>query len=227
MNFETLKNTVRVKVREETNPMLGKFRRKKLKDPNVTIISNNCWGGHVYRYFGLPYMSPTIGLYFYAEDYVKFCSKLEYYLEQELKFIDASESSHTEDVKKKKCPIGKLDDIEIVFLHYKSEEEAFQKWERRKERINMKNIVFKFSEQNLCLPEHVLAFDSLPYSRKLVFTTEDYGFNSQVLWGGSCVKGNIPNDTILFREYVDLANFMNGNEFRRKQKKARKRLETL
>lgn len=45
MNFETLKNTVRVKVREETNPMLGKFRRKKLKDPNVTIISNNCWGG--------------------------------------------------------------------------------------------------------------------------------------------------------------------------------------
>ena len=87
-------------------------------------------------------MSPTIGLYFYAEDYVKFCSKLEYYLEQELKFIDASESSHTEDVKKKKCPIGKLDDIEIVFLHYKSEEEAFQKWERRKERINMKNIEY-------------------------------------------------------------------------------------
>lgn len=69
MNFETLKNTVRVKVREETNPMLGKFRRKKLKDPNVTIISNNCWGGHVYRYFGLPYMSPTIGLYFYWKHY--------------------------------------------------------------------------------------------------------------------------------------------------------------
>ncbi|WP_113846262.1 DUF1919 domain-containing protein [Enterococcus durans] len=25
------------------------------------IISNNCWGGHVYRYFGMKYLSPAIG----------------------------------------------------------------------------------------------------------------------------------------------------------------------
>ena len=38
------------------------------------------------------------------------------------------------------CPIGILDDIEVIFLHYKSEDEAYQKWNRRKERIVWDNI---------------------------------------------------------------------------------------
>lgn len=45
--------------------------------------------------------------------------------------------------------IGKLDDIEVVFLHYKSEEEAYQKWNRRKKRINYNNLIFKFNDMNL------------------------------------------------------------------------------
>ena len=36
-----------------------------------TIISNNCWAGLVYQHFGLPYNTPTAGLFFFAQDYLE------------------------------------------------------------------------------------------------------------------------------------------------------------
>ncbi len=53
MKYQEFINAVRVKIRERMNLYLGQYRKKKLFDENVTIISNNCWGGHVYRYLGI------------------------------------------------------------------------------------------------------------------------------------------------------------------------------
>lgn len=229
MNYIEIINAVRVKLREKTNLFLGKYRKNKLVNKNVTIISNNCWGGHVYRYLGMEYLSPTIGLYFFADDFVKFCNNLKYYIDQELKFIDAEKSKYYNEICKKdeKCPIGVLDDIEIFFLHYKTAEEALEKWNRRKKRIVWDNLVLKFSEQNCCSEKEVIEFDKLSYERKFVFTTKDYHISSQILWGGVCVKGNIPNDTILFREYIDPIKFINGEYCKRRQKYAEKKLKKL
>ena len=68
------------KLREYTNPWFASVRRMKLNRADFTIISNNCWAGSVYRYFGLPYLSPTAGLYFFASDYIKFVSNLQHYV---------------------------------------------------------------------------------------------------------------------------------------------------
>ena len=73
-------------------PLTKTQRRKKLREDNFTIISNNCWGGHVYRYFNMPYDSPTIGLFFESTDYIKFISNLKHYINQELRFITFEES---------------------------------------------------------------------------------------------------------------------------------------
>lgn len=51
-------------LREKTNRCLGRARLKRLRSTDFTVISNNCWAGTVYRYFNLPYLSPTCGLYF-------------------------------------------------------------------------------------------------------------------------------------------------------------------
>ena len=186
MTYKEFINAARVKIRERMNLYLGQYRKKKILDDNVTIISNNCWGGHVYRYFEIEYLSPTIGLYFFADDYVKFCRNLKYYIGQELQFISVDKSKHKDKLVERntKCPIGVLDDIEVVFLHYKSEQEALEKWNRRSKRINWNNIVFKFSEQNCCSMKEIVEFDELPYDRKIIFTTKDYHAKSQILWGG-------------------------------------------
>ena len=108
-------------------PHLTFFIRKK-KD--FTIISNNCWAGKVYQYYKLPYFSPTVGLYFYADDYIRFIKNLKYYISLDLQFISVDESKYCKDLygrKQNHVPLAKLDDIEIVFLHYKTNEEAEEK----------------------------------------------------------------------------------------------------
>ena len=65
---------------------------------------------------------------------MRFVGNLEYYLHTELRFISALESKYKDELTKKEqtnIPIGLLDDVELVFLHYKNEKEASEKWKRR------------------------------------------------------------------------------------------------
>lgn len=126
-----------------------------------TIISNNCWCGGIYEDLGLEYMSPTVGLYLNAPCYIKFISNLRYYIDLDLKFTHISRYNG-------RCeyPIGLLDDIEIHFLHYKSEKDAYDKWNRRKQRINYDNLFIKFCDNDYCTDEHVIAFSKLNYKKR-------------------------------------------------------------
>ena len=80
----------------KTRKIRAKHKRKKLKKTDFTIISNNFWwgGGIAYEEFNIPKQSPTVGLYFFADDYIKFLSRFEYYIGLELKFIDIDDSKY-------------------------------------------------------------------------------------------------------------------------------------
>lgn len=217
-------NKINYNLREHVNPIMAPFRLKRIKyNKDFTIISNNCWGGHVYRYFNLSYSSPTVGMYFFAEDYIRFISNLKKYMEMDMVFITAKESIHYQEIVDKhpsslNKPIGRLGDVEIVFLHSKSREEALIKWNRRKKRVNYDNLVVKMSEMNGCTMEHLRLFDALPYKKKFVFVTKDYGLASQVIYKECMGMSEIDNDTILFRKYVNLENLINGCPFKKHQK---------
>lgn len=198
-------DSAKVKIREKLNPYLAKYRRRKLNNKNFTIISNNCWGGHVYRYFNLPYDSPTIGLYLFSADYIKFIGNLKYYIEKEITFINYKYSKYKDELVKYNqvnIPIGKLDDIEIIFLHYQSEDEARTKWNRRKARIHWDNLYYKMSEQNLCSSDLLMQFDLIDLANKFVFVTKDYGLKSQVIFKDCSNMDFIPNDTTNFRKSI-------------------------
>lgn len=174
----------------------------------------------MYRFFNVPYDSPTIGLYFFSEDYIKFISNFERYINLPLRIISAKDSKWRKELERKKemnVPVGVIDDVEIIFLHYKTPEEAEEKWNRRKTRIHWNNIFIKMTEQNLCTIEHLKTFDALPFKRKFVFTSEDYGLESQVVCSEWTGKGEVSNDTLHFRKYVDLINLLNNKPFKRKQ----------
>ena len=119
-------------------------RRKKIKDCSFTIISNNCWAGDVYRYFGLSYQTPTVGMYFFAEEYIKFLSNLIHYLDCELQQLNVNDSKYKDtivELGQGNKLLAKLDDVEIVLLHYPNWDEAKEKWERRAKRINFDNLI--------------------------------------------------------------------------------------
>lgn len=200
-------------IREKTNRFFGQSRLEKLKRSDFSIISNNCWAGSVYRYFGLPYQSPTAGLYLFAEDYVKFAADLKRYLSLPVHFIHVEESRHYEVLKlrgEQKKPIARLDDIEIVFLHYATREEAEAKWRRRADRVNWKNLFIKFSQMNECSYEDVRRFDAIEHPNKLCFTAKPHPeVECAVYHPSSVVNGQITNDTDRFDQNFDLYAWLN------------------
>ena len=102
-----------------------------LKNYTFSIISNNCWGGIVSRDRGIVYNSPTAGLFFFADDYIKFLTNLKYYLSLDMTQISVNQSKYAQVLLKQydeNLIIGVLDDVEVIMLHYKSFEEAKNKW---------------------------------------------------------------------------------------------------
>lgn len=188
------------------------IRRSRLKEKNFTIISNNCWGGRVYQYYNLPYLSPTVGMYFFADEYIKFLNNLSYYLSCDMKFCKTEDSKYYDEIKKTDTQpiIGLLDDVEIVMLHYKSEEEAFEKWNRRKKRIRFENLIVKFNDQNLCTPMHIKKFDNLKYDNKICFCSKRYNEFKSIIWFKKYKNDFfVKNDVKHWRRYFNFTQYIN------------------
>lgn len=191
------------------------FVKRSIKNKNFSIISNNCWAGRAYQYLDMPYLSPTAGLYFFAPDYIKFVSDLHRYLDTPLRFINPEESKYYEEIKKRNQtdkPIGILGDVEIVFLHYKTKEEAEEKWNRRKARVNYDNVILKFSRMDLCTEKEIEQFDSLPVKNKFVLNNRlPLKYNSEVYWREPCLADGISRDTEPFPGNLKLNKLLNQN----------------
>ena len=203
-------------IRLRINKFGSSYRRKKLKIKNLTIISNNCWAGIVSQYLGIKYYTPTIGLYFFSEEYIKFLERFDYYIKQKLEIIDTKDSKYYDEMIKKNhknAIVGKLDDVEIVFLHMKTGKEAIEKWNKRVKRINRRNIIFKFCEQNECSSEHIKRFENLPFKNKICFTTKEYPGYKSVIWFKDQVKNEeVVRDYYESHKYLNIIDYINNME---------------
>lgn len=147
--------------------------RGQLKNEQVTIISNDCFGGEYYRLLQLPYNTPFVGLMLMAPCYIKLLQQFDVYMAQPLRFVNESKyPSLNVQRQSNPYPIGMLNDIEIHFLHYNTAEEAAAKWKRRCQRINRQNMLIKFAgEKDFATDEHYAAFSKLSFSKKISLGT--------------------------------------------------------
>lgn len=149
-----------------------------LPSTNFTIISDNCIAGVIYQQLGLPYLTPFVGLFILPEDYYKLTKNLYYYMSQEILFDEElawfSKGNYY-------YPVGHLGDVTIHFLHYKTNEEARSKWNRRKNRMNWSNIYFKFDNNDSPTKELLQKIDRLPYHNKIILVHRDLQLINQVI----------------------------------------------
>lgn len=173
------KETIRLKIRNRLYlPATCKLRRRGLKVTEFTIISNNCWGGTIYESYGLRKESPTIGMFIMPSDYIRFCKNLDYYLAQDLVFINPKDSKWVETLKDKSnwgtYLIARLDDVELHMLHYHDETIARLKWISRVKRVHHDHLIFKFNDQNGATERDLADFDSLQLPNKVIFTASTH-----------------------------------------------------
>lgn len=195
--------------------ILAPFKRVGLKNRDYTIISNNCYGGIVSRDFGLPYNSPTCGTYFFAKEYLKFISNLKAHIDGELVELKVEDSAYKEQLMPKhgtNIVLGKVLDAEIVFVHYKTFEEAKQKWDRRKKRVNYDNLIVKFNDQNLFSEEDYYTFANLPYENKIFFTANKSFKGKEYVTYFSCFEGQgyAVDDIKTSKKYFNIKKYLNS-----------------
>jgi len=198
-----------------SNKLFAEYRRSRLNNTDFSIISNNCWGGSVYRRYGLPYSSPTVGMYFYMEEYIRFLSDLENNLHKPFSIISARESKYSKELFRKQQQdvlVGLIgNDIEVVLLHYHKKQEAIEKWNRRTKRVNLNNLIVKISEMNLCTDKHLEAFNEMPFQKKVLLTSRYHGnLDNEVVVRHYTKNNQISNDTLYYNEYINLEQLINS-----------------
>jgi len=148
-----------------------RYFQNRIHNHELSIFSNDCWGGEIYKNLQMPYLTPFVGLMLMAPCYIKLLKRPLHYLEQTpMEFIAVSQYEAYNDVRKQlNYPLARIDDIEIHFMHYKTPEEAQSKWSRRVIRIIWDNIFVKFDiGKDYATPDLLDQFLQLPFDRKLV-----------------------------------------------------------
>lgn len=193
-----------------------KKNHSKLYNNNFTIISNNCWGGFVYKRFKLQYNTPFIGLFIFAPDYIYLLKNFNRIIHNEITVIQAQESRYYEQLKKyrivDKYPIGKLDDhVEIHFLHYKNFMDAKEKWDRRVKRINFQNLLIKYSDKDLSNDDLIKEFDKLNFEHKIAFCAKEFPELKSVIYVEKYKsKGYVENEWKYYDRYIDIISILNS-----------------
>ena len=105
------------------NMTINRRNRSRLNKTDISLVSSNCNGACILHELGLEFNSPFVNLWLKPSDFIKMCRNFNEYMQEELIFTKEDGI---------KYPVGVLNDIRIYFQHYKSENEAKDKWESRK-----------------------------------------------------------------------------------------------
>lgn len=166
--------------------------KQRLENQSFSLIASDCFASFVYHDMGLQFRSPTINLFFAKEDFCTFACNLEGYFASELTEV----KNHD-----RHFPVGQLiyNDvpIKIFFMHYKTFEEAKEKWDIRKTRVDFSNIYIIQTIHTGLTEEDVARFNKIPYKNKLLVTHKRFDDNENIYVHPIFDRKNYKTGTIL------------------------------
>ncbi len=109
----------------------------RIKESDLTIIADNCFGGYLYNFLSLQFTSPFINMYFSSSDMLKLMNNPRSYLSMPIIF-----SHMQDDGNLGSFPVCKLGDLTLYMNHYKDFEDAKRHWDKRVQRVNYDRIVY-------------------------------------------------------------------------------------
>lgn len=142
--------------------------KNRLINRTPTLICSNCTGGVLYHWLGLKFQSPFINLYMTNNDFISAMENFDKFISTDI--IEEYDSG-------KNYPVGiGYGGCRIHFMHYNTFQEAKQKWDERKQRIDKDNMAIwltNFNSDNfgrVAECELVKRFNKLPFRNKLIFS---------------------------------------------------------
>lgn len=145
-------------------PEMNVEKYLQLKKSPPTIFANNCMGGLTYHSLGMQFASPMINMYMGTKDYLKLLKMPKAYMNASLEWV-RTEHNQMLNID---FPVVRCKDILLFFNHYTSFEQAREKWESRKKRIDWDDIVVMMYTEDRALANEFL---KLPYRKKICFVS--------------------------------------------------------
>lgn len=155
-----IKSFVYRMIRNGSNLLFESICRLRIRNRNFTILCSNCIGGIIYNRLGMQFLSPTINLFIRQYDFIKFIGNPQFYLSQELMFIETEYP----------FPVGLLGDIRIHFNHSDNEADALLDWERRKKRINWDNLYIIMYDRDGLTREQIYSLSHIRCKQLIVLS---------------------------------------------------------
>ena len=112
-------------------------RYKELRNSKLSILSDGWWAGLAYHQFGLPALSPTVGMYTSEENFINFLPEARWHLKKDLHF-ERTEYNADFGIN---FPVFWLDGTQWFMNSYKSDADALEAWNARKDKINWDNVL--------------------------------------------------------------------------------------
>ena len=203
------------KLKRRINRWRFKYSVKKLRDTEFCIVANNCFGSRIYKTLGREYNTPFVGLFLMPECFAKLVSNFDEYMDKDISFVKKSKySPHNEPGRGADVyPVGLLGDLELHFVHYKTEEDALDKWHRRKARMDRSNLHFILIANGPC-DEHVMTqFIGDHPSNKVCFHRQADLKKPRCVYIPSEIEdmGNLYSQYQRFVDRFDFAEWIMGN----------------
>ena len=118
------------------------FKKVESSADGVSILCNNCWGGICAHSLGIEFCSPTKNLWIPEHRFIPFLGHLRYYLSLDPVMVEWVDAMSCFD--KPRVPKLMVGDIPLYCNHDTDPEEAIEKWQSRKKKVNYENIVAVF-----------------------------------------------------------------------------------
>ena len=150
--------------------------RKQLASYEFSILCNNCIGGVFLHDAGKRFNSPLVNLSTTGEGFIKL-------LENPETFVNGGNDFKEYIHPTIEHPHGILHGVTFNFVHYKTFEEAIDKWTSRGKRFIWDHVyVIATGHDGMECAELMEKFDKLPYKNKVMFTINkwDYPWAYQV-----------------------------------------------
>ncbi len=195
----------------------------KLKSSDVTILSNYCLGGVLYKELGLKALSPTVDMFCAGKDYLKFLENYKFYLSIEMVEYHCEEYVDGTFGYESFLPKGSLEGVIWKFNHDTYIKKAIKRWNEKRKQVNFNNIAALMTIQS---DEDAYAFEEIAIEKKLGIYYKDLGLKDIIYipeWENKEIRhrynwswANMANDYMTnFRGHVscvDWIRFLNGQK---------------
>jgi uncharacterized protein (DUF1919 family) len=196
-----------------------KTLEKLIHDSKFAVVSNNCWGAHVYKRMAIPYMTPFVGVSLSSDAYLDLLENW-HLLGAPLVFRQSSWDVSIERIRQERrtfWPIGVLGErVEVQFMHETDFETAKSKWERRLLRMSddRNRIFLKFDDLDGVCEAKIRRFLALDFPNKVFFTaTKDLAMTFPSAIYIPTLTGELPDGLTLSKIsplYFDSAAWISG-----------------